>query len=150
MNKFLPRCPADLNSKVVREMSENGTNNHIIAKYFSTIANFASINLEHPSFQPMKEPQTPSEQLAARLVLDYLKRMDMKMCLEVVKNALNGLDYEDIEPSIELLVNHISDKNPEIQLICIHAFQDLFTSKQFDFFLSANSILSKVSWYFSS
>ena len=61
-----------------------------------------------------------------------------KPFLEVVKNALNGLDYEDIEPSIELLVNHISDKNPEIQLICIHAFQDLFTSKQFDFFLSAN------------
>ena len=114
MNKFLPRCPADLNSKVVREMSENGTNNHIIAKYFSTIANFACVNLEHPSFQPMKEPQTPSEQLAARLVLDYLKRMDMKMCLEVVKNEAQNSGFSDKNKSNPSIL-HFTKQYPPIQ-----------------------------------
>ena len=95
MNKFLPRCPAELNSKVVRKMGEDGANNHIIAKYFSTIANFACINLEHPSFQPMKEPQTPAEQLAARLVMDYLLKKEMKMSLEVVKNEAQNKGFSD-------------------------------------------------------
>ena len=55
-----------------------------------------------------------------------------------VQNALNGLQYQDIEPSLELLINYIEDKNLEVQSTCVRAFQDLFTSKQFDFFLSSN------------
>ena len=62
-----------------------------------------------------------------------------------VQNALDGFKYQDIEPSLELLVNYIEDKNLEVQSVCVRAFQDLFTSKQFDFFLPANhsSVLLK-------
>lgn len=56
----------------------------------------------------------------------------------VVQNALKALEYQDIEPSIELLITYIDDKNQSVQSTCIQAYQDLFTSKQFDFFLSAN------------
>ena len=61
-----------------------------------------------------------------------------KIMQKSVQNALNGFKYQDIEPSIELFINYIEDKNLEVQSVCVRAFQDLFTSKQFDFFLSAN------------
>ena len=92
--KNLPRCPAELNEKVVREMDRTGANNHLISKYFYTIANFAYDNLDNPGFsEPMKEPETHAEKLAARLVMDYLSKNKMNMALKIVEQEAHNVGF---------------------------------------------------------
>lgn len=65
-----------------------------------------------------------------------------KSLTDKVQSALNSFQYQDLEPAVDLLANLLQVKDKEVKSICFQAFSELFTSKQFDFFLSQNHAIS--------
>jgi hypothetical protein len=65
-----------------------------------------------------------------------LKR-DPTTC-QLLDTAIESFGFQDIAPTVDVLAFLLDDKNADVIAICLRAFAELFLSKHFDFFLSAN------------
>lgn len=95
MNK-IPSCPANLNQKVVKEMSKNGANNHLVCGYITDLANYCLDSVDDPKFTTqLPESETDSEKLTARLVMDYLINNKLFETLKIIEKEAKNDTFSD-------------------------------------------------------
>lgn len=80
----IPACPPELNQKVFEMMERTGQNNMLCADYFTDFA-YECLDSRIKYFKkPLHVPRDLANQIAARLVMEYLQKKDLVRAFNVV------------------------------------------------------------------